>query len=326
MPFVYRYVSTPEQLFAVRVAHGMATAIYGPVTLAYVAELSRERRAERLGWFSLARNGGYVVGPAAAGWMLLSMSPVSVFTIIGLISSAAFVSVLLLSESSHPGRIRRRALSSQIVGAFKEGARTPAVWLSGGLDASMYVALYAAKAFVPIYALSIGVNVALAGAFFAVQELVHLCLNPMGGRLGDRVGYVNALAAGMCILGLALPLLTFAQSAALLMAPAVLMGVAQAMVFPSTVALVSNHVTQGNLGAGMGLIGTLKNTGKVAGPVMGGFLITWLDFASTFRLLGIALVLAAGALVLGARVARSQAGPQGAETSAQVAGHIKPAR
>ncbi len=327
MPFVYRFVSTPEQLFAVRIAHGMATAIYGPVTLAYVAELSSERRAERLGWFSLARNGGYVVGPAAAGWMLLSMSPVLVFTIVGLMSSAAFLPVLLLSESRPADPTRRRTLPAQIVGAFKEGARTSAVWLSGGLDASMYVALYAAKAFVPIYALSIGVNVAVAGAFFAVQELVHLCLNPLGGRLGDRVGYINALAVGMCVLGLALLLLTFAKSAALLMAPAVLMGVAQAMAFPSTLALVSNRVSQGNLGAGMGLIGTLKNTGKVAGPVMGGLLITWLDFTSTFRLLGIALVLAAVALMLGARVARDRSqGGQRAQTSAQVGSHIKPTR
>ena len=324
MPFVYRFVGTPEHLFAIRVAHGMATAIYGPVTLAYVAELSKERRAERLGWFSLARNGGYVVGPAAAGWMLLSMSPVSVFTVIGLLSSAALVPVLLLSESRPGVPGRGRTLPAQIVAAFKEGARTRAVWLSGGMDASMYVALYAAKAFVPIYALSIGVSVAVAGAFFAVQELVHLALNPLGGRLGDRLGYVRSLAVGMCILGLALPLLTFARSALLLMIPAVLMGVAQAMVFPSTVALVSNRVTQDNLGAGMGFIGMLKNTGKVAGPVAAGFLITWLDFDFTFRLMGIALVLASVALLAGTRIAhrRARMGRR-AQTRAKVGGHIE---
>ena len=36
MPFLYRFVETPEQLVALRIAHGLATAIYGPVTLAYV--------------------------------------------------------------------------------------------------------------------------------------------------------------------------------------------------------------------------------------------------------------------------------------------------
>ena len=59
----------------------MATAIYGPVTLAYVAEQARRGRAERLAWFGTARNPGYIVGPAAAGWMLLTMEPVTVFTV-----------------------------------------------------------------------------------------------------------------------------------------------------------------------------------------------------------------------------------------------------
>ena len=58
MPFVYGFVDSPDQLVLVRVVHGLATAIYGPVTLAYVAELSRSKRAERLGWFSMARKRG----------------------------------------------------------------------------------------------------------------------------------------------------------------------------------------------------------------------------------------------------------------------------
>ena len=48
MPFVYRWVSTPEELFTVRIIHGVSTAIYGPVTLAFVAEMHSHSRAERL--------------------------------------------------------------------------------------------------------------------------------------------------------------------------------------------------------------------------------------------------------------------------------------
>ena len=49
MPFLYRFVHTPEQLVLIRIVHGTATAIYGPVTLAYVAEMhSRRRRASGL--------------------------------------------------------------------------------------------------------------------------------------------------------------------------------------------------------------------------------------------------------------------------------------
>lgn len=61
MPFGYRFITTPEQLVVIRIIHGLATAIYGPVTLAYVSELSQSAKAERLGWFGIARSGGYVV-------------------------------------------------------------------------------------------------------------------------------------------------------------------------------------------------------------------------------------------------------------------------
>ncbi|MGB1288754.1 MAG: MFS transporter, partial [Aggregatilineales bacterium] len=98
MPFLYRFVQTPEHLFAIRMIHGLATAIYGPVTLAYIAELKPKNIAESLGWFGLARSGGYIVGPALAGWLLLYVDPVTVFTIIGIISSLAILPVLSLDE------------------------------------------------------------------------------------------------------------------------------------------------------------------------------------------------------------------------------------
>ena len=66
-PFLYHFIDTPEQLLTLRLLHGLATAIYGPVTLAYVAERAHQDRAEKLGWFGMARSGGYIVGPAAAG-------------------------------------------------------------------------------------------------------------------------------------------------------------------------------------------------------------------------------------------------------------------
>ena len=314
MPFVYRFVNTPEQLCAVRMVHGLATAIYGPVTLAYVAEQSKSRRAERLAWFGIARGAGYVVGPAAAGWMLLSMDPVSIFTVIGILSGMAFLPVLLLSESTTHRMEPRTPLLKHALGALWSGGRTPAVWLAGGLEAAMYFAIYAAKAFLPIYALSAGFNVALVGAFFAVQEATHLLLNPLGGRIGDRAGYLNVVPLGMVGLGVAIPLLTLADTALLLLALAVLIGAAQALVFPSTLALVSARLDERNLGVGMGLVGTLRNGGKVAGPALAGVLIYSLDYSLTFQLLGYALVIGAGLVWLRGRVVRKSAADRTAIT------------
>jgi len=136
-------------------------------------------------------------------------------------------------------------------------------------------------------------SVALVGTFFSVQEVAHLVVRPFGGRLGDRQGYRTAIALGMLLIGSCLSLLTWDHTTFTLLALAALMGGGQAFIFPSTIALVASRIDASHTGAGMGLIGTLKNAGKVAGPVLGGILVHWLDF--TWMFWAMALLLAVGA-------------------------------
>ena len=98
-----------------------------------------------------------------------------------------------------------------------------------------------------------------------------MVLKPVGGRIGDRLGYFGAICWAWLSAGIALPLITLTHGVLGLMALAVLIGAAQAFVFPSTVALVSTQISALHIGAGMGLIGTLKNAGKVVGPSWGDF-------------------------------------------------------
>jgi MFS family permease len=337
IPFLYRFIDTPGQLVLIRVIHGTATAIYGPVTVAFVAERGGRRKAESLGWFGVARSGGYVVGPAVAGWLLLTMDAAAVFTIVGLISCVAFIPVLLLNEDDrrqtadsgqqtadsgrqamqHAPRTTHYALRitnyvSSFLSALRIGARTPAVWLSGSMEATVYVALYASKAFLPIYALTAGYNTMQVGLFFSVQEGVHLVLKPFAGRFSDRIGYFYSIAMGMVLIAAVLPLLTMATSFVTLLGLAALLGMAQALIFPSTIALVTDQIAPQHLGAGLGLVGTLDNVGKVAGPVLGGVAIAWLGYSGMFWLMSIFLLVGAVVVIM------RRPGQQGRVTPAPV--------
>ncbi|MGB5051555.1 MAG: MFS transporter [Caldilineaceae bacterium] len=296
VPFLYRFIHTPGQLVMLRLLHGTATAIYGPVTVAYVAERGGKRKAERLGWFGMARGGGYVVGPLAAGLLLLWNDPADVFAVIGGLSLLAFIPVLLLEETKDDGHpaAGRRPQFPQL--AIRNSLRIPAVWLSGGLEATVYIATYAIKAFLPVYALTAGYSTAQIGLFFSVQEGVHLLLKPAAGRAGDRLGYYRAIALGMGGLAGLLPLLTVAADGWVLLGLAALFGACQALIFPATVALVADQIEPEYLGAGLGFVGTLDNAGKVAGPVLGGLLLAGLGYAGMLWLLSGLLL--AGALVL----------------------------
>ena len=317
-PFLYRFVQTQEELLALRLVHGLATAIFGPVSLAFVAEQCRSGRGERLGWFGMARSGGYILGPALGGWLLLTLEPHVVFTAIGLLSCVALIPTLFLHEPTARDWASRASVRQQMAAAIRSGSKATSVWLAGVLELGVFLALYAAKAFLPLFALSQGISVVLVGLFFSVQEIAHLSLKPLGGRIGDRMGHLLCIAMGMGLMGICLPLLGVAASPSSLMAVAVLVGAAQAVIFPNTLALVSEEVDQRHVGAGMGAVGTLRNAGKVAGPILGGVLLAVVEFES--MLWAVAAFPLAAAIALGVSHCRNRRAGAASARFEQLAG------
>ncbi len=51
LPFAYLFIDHDQALIVVRFIHGLATAIYGPVSMAVVADVAGERKGELLSWF-----------------------------------------------------------------------------------------------------------------------------------------------------------------------------------------------------------------------------------------------------------------------------------
>ena len=303
MPFVYTFIDSTQSLFIIRLVHGFATAIYGPVSLAYVAERSGARKGELLGWFGIAKTSGYIIGPITAGWLLLHLQPEQVFTIIGIISSIAFIPVVILPEKRHSEiNLQPLYLLRRFMKTIHFGAASSIVWISGLLDAWLYMAVYAVKAFLPIYGLIEGFNVLEVGIFFAVQESVHLATNPIGGRIGDKVGHLLIVVAGMVVMAASMFMIPAANHLLSLLSIASTIGLAQAMVFPSTLAMVSLRFHKRGVATGLATTGSLKNAGKVAGPVLAGFLITTFDYEITLRAMGLSLAIFAVILFIGLRM------------------------
>lgn len=298
VPFFYLFIHTPEQLLVMRLVHGTATAIYGPVTVAFVVEMTRKRWGESLGWFGMARSGGYIIGPALGGWLLLTLSPSLVFVIIGGISLLAFVPILLLGETQQRPAGKRHSWRLQLRQAAREATRSTALWLAGGLEAIMFVALYAVKAFLPVYALALGMNAAQAGLYFAVQEGVSVLMKPLCGRFGDKSGHLTAVLGGMTLLALALLLVGNSGGLPLLYISAALAGAGQALIAPNTIGLLSGQLHAKHLGTGLGILGTLQNGSKVVGPLLAGVLVSRFDYTGMFLLLGYLLLAATFVLAL----------------------------
>ena len=120
-----------------------------------------------------------------------------------------------------------------------------------------------------------------------------MLLSPLGGRISDRIGYSRGIAIGMLIQATALFVLSMGPAGLMLLMSGTLLGASQALVLPSTIALVSRTVGGANVATGMGLVGSLRNGGKVAGPTFVGGLIMWFGFTQSLQLMGWALMIGA---------------------------------
>src|SRR5213592_4700308 len=103
------------------------------------------------------------------------------------------------------------------------------------------------------------------------------------GSLSDRFGRKGMLLAGLSVFGLASLVGGLTDSSGQLIAARAEMGVGAAMVFPSTLSLISNVFTERRERAlAIGLWGAITGVAIALGPIVGGWLLEAFDWRSIF--------------------------------------------
>jgi len=128
--------------------------------------------------------------------------------------------------------------------------------------------------------------------------LVFAALVLTAGSLSDRFGRRGALILGLSIYGAGNGLAGLASSSAELIATRALMGVGAAIIFPTTLSIISNVFTDRRRRAqAIGLWGASTGAAVALGPIVGGALLEGFSWQSTF-LVKVPLAIGAIALVL----------------------------
>ncbi|MGO9498484.1 MAG: MFS transporter [Solirubrobacteraceae bacterium] len=103
------------------------------------------------------------------------------------------------------------------------------------------------------------------------------------GSLSDRFGRKGMLLAGLSVFGLASLAGGLTDGPGQLIAARAVMGVGSAMVFPSTLSLLSNVFTErGERARAIGLWGAITGAAIALGPIVGGWLLELFDWRSIF--------------------------------------------
>jgi MFS transporter, DHA1 family, multidrug resistance protein len=308
-PVLYLFVHSPGALVAVRLYHGLATAIFGPVALAYVADMTKTRRAERMGWYSSATLLGRSLAPMLAGVLLLCYvdqqgaptlpSYHLVYIGCAVAGGLALVLAWFLPQAPRPTSAPEASLSLrsslvQMGESLRAVRRSRAIMVTSFTEALQYLAFGAVETFLPLYAKSRGVSEWQIGIIFGAQIATIALTKPLSGRESDRLGRRVVIAAGLGLNFLSLVGLTLYPGFWGFLLGATLFGLAMSVVTASTSALVADVSRAHHYGTSLGVLSTIMDIGHASGPVVAGFLIALplLSYAGTYRVLALVMVVA----------------------------------
>jgi len=126
--------------------------------------------------------------------------------------------------------------------------------------------------------------------------LVFAGLLLAAGSLGDRYGRRGALAVGLLVFAAASAFASQAGSASTLVGARAAMGVGAALIFPTTLALLTNIFTGAERARAIGVWAAMTGVGVATGPIVGGWLLEHFWWGSVFL---VNVPIAATAIVAG---------------------------
>ena len=141
-------------------------------------------------------------------------------------------------------------------------------------------------------------TLATAGWLVTGYLIAMAALQPVAGKIGDRVGHRRLFMGGVALFGVASIIASFSTSMPMLVTFRVLQGVTGAVMMPSGTALVRHSVQGTRRATGFGLLGAGASVTTVLGAPLAGLLVEVAGWRSIFA---VNVLLVVPALVLGWR-------------------------
>jgi MFS family permease len=248
-----------------------------------------ERRGEAVSYFSLALHAGIALGPMMGEAVLAADR----FSLVWMVAAACALMAAALAGRLPDTRpvVTPGAVATQMV--------HPAAILPGLVVVSGGVGLAGFNAFVPLYALQLG----LGGSRFVffVFSAVMILMRTLAARLPDRLGPVGSAQVALLGTGAGLAAIAAWQTPAGLFAGTVIFALGHAMLFPSMLTLAVRRAPAHQRAAVVGTLTSFLDLGFAAGPVALGVVVGGFGYPGAF-LTGAGVAIG-GLVLLGRRAA-----------------------
>ncbi len=293
-PFLYLIITTPWQLVLVRVYHGLATAILGPVAMAAVADTFEKGRGERMAWYSSATMVGRFIAPFVGGILIFGNDFHWVYLADGfagvLVLVAAIRLPLMTKTSDSPWvalKRERGKYGQEIAFVFHNHG----ILATSGIEAVQYFAFGCLETFLPIYLNEkLGYPTWEIGLLFTAQILAATFTKPVMGRLSDRYGRIPMIVSGLALGGITTATMLLSGNYFIILALITIFGLGLAIVTASTSALVADLSQSQSRGGALGILSSIMDIGHSSGPMVTGVLIGAYSYRMAFAAVGIGLI------------------------------------
>lgn len=317
MPFTYLLVKDYNLLIIIRFLHGLATAIYGPVSMAVVADIAGAKKGEMLSWFSSVTISGNLLG-APLGGFILHRSPgaanpsitdfhYAYFAsgIAGILSLILAIGILRGDKSEADGKGLKEA-SLKFLSGIKEVLSDKRIAITSAMEGLQNMTMGALEAFLPIYAVTVaGLNEFQAGILWGVQVVTTILSKPIMGKTSDKYGRKALITVGLLICAVSFGMIPVFKGFYLLMLTAAFFGLGEALVTSSGAAFVADLCKEKHFGTAMGTFGTIFDIGHASGPILAGFLLARHSYLFSFWVMAAVILLAIPIFIMTVHVERN---------------------
>ena len=285
MPFTYLAVSTLALLIVLRLVHGSATAIFGPVASASLSDVAPpSSRGTWLSMYSTAQGAGQALGPVIAGYLIAAGR----FDLAFITAGAIGLCVPLIVARWHAAPATKSTRSSwpEFKRGVMEVGRDRLVIMTSGAQAAQFVLNGTLNAFLPLYGREVlGLTATELGWLFGVQTLTTLAVRPAIGALSDRAGRRWVIVTGLTMCSVAVFSFSLASTVLALVSAVIAYAAGVATTTAATSAYITDVTRRARYGAAHGVFGTIYDVGDALGPIVAGLLVVAVGYARMFQIM-----------------------------------------
>ena len=275
----------PRLLIVIRLLQGMGAAALSIVSAALVAAYFPDSRGQAFGVYNAIKGAGYVLSPIVGGAIVWASNFGMIFLACFGIGVLGFLLSLTLPKPPASAEFNDDDDDdfslAQFASVFRNRELLP-WYLIIVVNMFLVGILFG---FLPVYVNTLGYDQLHNGLIIGACTLSYLLVQPLAGRLADRMNAVAVMLGGLVMSAAGVLLVPFTTGVALV-AVAIAGGIGVGTVWTNTDAMVSRLAEQGRIGATLGAAGSFKELGDMLGPLLIGVLAQALSLRASFVICG----------------------------------------